>query len=130
MKRYLVGLTGGLASGKSTVAKWFGQAGFHVVDADRVQHDGVQLALVADIHADQGICDGFIHVSHGVIDAFTHPGITPVAKANGVSRTERTVDRTQLWQLAGECCGILGHLPGVMRRELSPLSCGFRLFTF
>ena len=36
MKRLLLGLTGGLASGKSTVARWFGEAGFHVVDADRV----------------------------------------------------------------------------------------------
>ena len=35
-ERYLVGLTGGLASGKSTVAEWLRQAGFLVVDADRV----------------------------------------------------------------------------------------------
>jgi len=31
-----VGLTGGLASGKSTVARWLGEAGFHVVDADQL----------------------------------------------------------------------------------------------
>jgi dephospho-CoA kinase len=31
-----VGLTGGLASGKSTVARWLGEAGFQVVDADRL----------------------------------------------------------------------------------------------
>lgn len=36
MAGYLVGLTGGLASGKSTVAGWLRQAGFAVVDADRV----------------------------------------------------------------------------------------------
>ncbi len=36
MSRFLVGLTGGLASGKSTVARWLGKAGFLVVDADRV----------------------------------------------------------------------------------------------
>ncbi|MEE8526630.1 MAG: dephospho-CoA kinase [Thermoanaerobaculia bacterium] len=36
MASYLVGLTGGLASGKSTVAGWLRQAGFAVVDADRV----------------------------------------------------------------------------------------------
>ena len=29
-------MTGGLASGKSTVARWLGEAGFLVVDADRV----------------------------------------------------------------------------------------------
>lgn len=32
----LVGLTGGLASGKSTVARWLEEAGFRVVDADRL----------------------------------------------------------------------------------------------
>ncbi len=31
-----VGLTGGLASGKSTVARWLGETGFQVVDADRL----------------------------------------------------------------------------------------------
>ena len=36
-----VGLTGGLASGKSTVAGWLRDAGFQVVDADR---------LVAELH--------------------------------------------------------------------------------
>lgn len=37
MKRPLaVGLTGGLASGKSTVAKWLREAGFLVIDADRL----------------------------------------------------------------------------------------------
>ncbi len=39
MNRILVGLTGGLASGKSTVARWLDEAGFLVVDADRVVAD-------------------------------------------------------------------------------------------
>lgn len=34
--RLLVGLTGGLASGKSTVAGWLAEAGCRVVDADRL----------------------------------------------------------------------------------------------
>ncbi|MEA2604523.1 MAG: dephospho-CoA kinase [Acidobacteriota bacterium] len=40
-----VGLTGGLASGKSTVAGWLRDAGFQVVDADR---------LVAELHRSGG----------------------------------------------------------------------------
>lgn len=36
MRPYRVGLTGGLASGKSTVARQLAEAGFEVVDADRV----------------------------------------------------------------------------------------------
>ena len=35
----LVGLTGGLASGKSTVARWLAEGGCRVVDADRVVAD-------------------------------------------------------------------------------------------
>ncbi len=46
MTRVLVGLTGGLASGKSTVARWLDEAGFLVVDADRV---------VADLYAPGGL---------------------------------------------------------------------------
>lgn len=42
MSRLKVGLTGGLASGKSTVAFWLGEAGYKVLDADR---------LVADLYA-------------------------------------------------------------------------------
>ncbi len=45
MSRVVVGLTGGLASGKSTVGRWLGAAGFLVVDADRV---------VADLYAPGG----------------------------------------------------------------------------
>jgi dephospho-CoA kinase len=40
-----VGLTGGLASGKSTVSAWLREAGFEVVDADR---------LVAELHQPGG----------------------------------------------------------------------------
>ena len=36
MKPFRVGLTGGIASGKSTVAQWLREAGFTVVDADRL----------------------------------------------------------------------------------------------
>lgn len=42
MSRFRVGLTGGLASGKSTVARWLAEAGFAVYDADR---------LVAELYA-------------------------------------------------------------------------------
>lgn len=36
MRRLLVGLTGGLASGKSTVGRWLAEAGCRVVDADEL----------------------------------------------------------------------------------------------
>ncbi|MCP4204336.1 MAG: dephospho-CoA kinase [bacterium] len=34
-----IGLTGGIASGKSTVARWLAEAGFEVVDADEIVAD-------------------------------------------------------------------------------------------
>ncbi|MBF0276497.1 MAG: dephospho-CoA kinase [SAR324 cluster bacterium] len=34
----LIGLTGGIASGKSTVSKYLRQQGFHVIDADKLGH--------------------------------------------------------------------------------------------
>ena len=37
----MAGLTGGIASGKSTVAAWFASWGAHVVDADQVARDVV-----------------------------------------------------------------------------------------
>ena len=39
MAAYRVGLTGGLASGKSTVARRFAEAGFTVIDSDRLVAD-------------------------------------------------------------------------------------------
>lgn len=39
MSAYLIGLTGGLASGKSTVARWLADAGFRVIDADQMVAD-------------------------------------------------------------------------------------------
>ena len=55
MKRALrVGLTGGLASGKSTVAQWLREEGFTVIDADRLvaelyQSGGAGAAAVRDL---------------------------------------------------------------------------------
>lgn len=36
MGAFLVGITGGMASGKSTVVRWLAEAGFRVVDADQL----------------------------------------------------------------------------------------------
>lgn len=38
---YLIGLTGGIASGKSTVARRFAEHGAHVLDADQLARDAV-----------------------------------------------------------------------------------------
>ena len=49
----VVGLTGGIATGKSSVSRMLQAKGFHIVDADKISHDlrtndeGYQKALVA-----------------------------------------------------------------------------------
>jgi dephospho-CoA kinase len=58
VSRITVGLTGGLASGKSTVAGWLREAGYRVVDADRLVADlyaagGVGAAAVRDLFGDE-----------------------------------------------------------------------------
>ncbi len=50
---FIVGLTGGIGSGKSTVADLFAELGAHVVDTDRIAHDltGAQGAAMPQIVA-------------------------------------------------------------------------------
>lgn len=43
---YILGLTGGIASGKSTVAKIFADNGAKVIDADQVARQVVQVGTV------------------------------------------------------------------------------------
>ena len=63
----IIGLTGGIASGKSTAAEILGELGAHVIDADKLGHrvyepgtsafDAVVAAFGADIVADDGQID-------------------------------------------------------------------------
>ncbi len=46
-KTFVVGLVGGIASGKSKVADMFASLGAAVIDADRLGHDILQLPLIA-----------------------------------------------------------------------------------
>jgi len=71
VKPLRIGLTGGLASGKSTVAAWLREAGFLVVDADRVVAEsyaagGEGAALVRDLLGDEYL-DGEGAVEHAAL---------------------------------------------------------------
>lgn len=55
-----IGLTGGLASGKSTVSQWLREAGFQVVDADKLvaelyQPGGRGVAVVRDLFGPEAL---------------------------------------------------------------------------
>jgi dephospho-CoA kinase len=73
MSALKVGLTGGLASGKSTVARWLGDAGFTVVDADAIVADlyrpGEPGAEVARELFGDGVLDEHGGVEHGALAA-------------------------------------------------------------
>jgi dephospho-CoA kinase len=64
---FIVGLTGGIASGKGLVARVFKDLGAHVIDADRIVHE----LLAPDQEACQEVVDHFgkdIQLQHGGID--------------------------------------------------------------
>ena len=73
MSALRVGLTGGLASGKSTVSAWLREAGFEVVDADRLvaelhQPGGEGAAAVRDLFG-PGMLDEHGGVDHAKVAA-------------------------------------------------------------
>lgn len=64
---YIVALTGGIGSGKSTVAELFGQCGVHIIDTDAIAHTitgsgGCALAPIRRVFGD-GVLD-----SNGALD--------------------------------------------------------------
>jgi len=58
--KYAVALTGGIATGKSTVSKLFAQDGFDIIDADRVAHQMLDRYShkVADIFGSHLVSNG------------------------------------------------------------------------
>jgi dephospho-CoA kinase len=107
----VVGITGGIASGKSLVAQQFGQWGALVLDADRIGHEvlgeeAVRAALVArwGVH----ILDAAGHVSRAAVAAhvFAAPprGPAELAFLEGLTHpriTARMEDRLQETRRSG-----------------------------
>ena len=79
MSRYLLGLTGGLASGKSTVAQRLEEAGFLVVDADRLVAElyapgGLGAAAVRELFGEAAVAaDGAVDRAHVAERVFADP---------------------------------------------------------
>lgn len=62
----VIGLTGGIASGKSTVLKWFEDKNVFVIDADKVNHDLLNnnskvINKIAEVFGQRVINNGKIH---------------------------------------------------------------------
>ena len=108
----LIGLTGGIGSGKSTVAKLCAQRGWRVVDADRIARDIVKpgqpaLAELAekfgqDILQEDGSLDrkelarrAFVDKEHTeLLNSITHPRIQKETQRQFAAAREEGVDFT------------------------------------
>jgi dephospho-CoA kinase len=83
VSRFLVGLTGGIAAGKSTVAELLRRAGLTVVDADRLVADlylpgGAGTAVVAELFGDD-----YLTAEGGVDHARLAPAVFRDSAARG-----------------------------------------------
>ena len=101
-----VGLTGGLASGKSTVARRMAEAGFHVVDADR---------LVAELYRPGGA--GTRHlVDARVLAALGPKGYLVNTGRGTVVDTDALVDALRAGAIAGAGLDVLEGEPSIPPR--------------
>jgi dephospho-CoA kinase len=96
---YRVGLTGGIASGKSTAAKFFGELGVPILDSDQVARDVVEPGqpplerlvqrfgpsiLTADGHLDRPALRDIVFSdpkARADLEALTHPAIGAAMEA-------------------------------------------------
>ena len=106
--RRVLGLTGGLASGKSTVGRWLTEAGFTVVDADRVVAElyapgGAGAAAVRELFG-----DAVLHAEGGV----DHPRLAAVVFSDDGARERiegaiHPLVRERFGEIAGRTEGIV-----------------------
>lgn len=85
MTPFRVGLTGGIAAGKSTVARWFRESGFTVIDADR---------LVAALYRPNGDGAAIVNRLFGPSFLTREGGVDPQRLASRIFADEEA--RTQL----------------------------------
>ena len=60
---YAVVLTGGIATGKSTVAKIFKEFGFEIIDADKIAHETLEKnqAKIIELFGEEYVVDGSVN---------------------------------------------------------------------
>ena len=97
-KKLVVGLTGGIGSGKSAASAWFAEQGIDIIDADVIAHETVakgsttlqkiQKKFGDWILTDEGVMDRAAVRTHVFanpealieLEAITHPAIRETAK--------------------------------------------------
>ena len=87
--RYATALTGGIATGKSTVAEWFRQQGYDIVDADTIAHEVLEReqdaiaglfgnGVIREGHVDRKALGAIVFADAAKrreLEALLHPGI-------------------------------------------------------
>ena len=102
-RAYRVGLTGGIASGKSTVAKYFGALGVPILDSDQIARDVVEPGqpplerlverfgrsiLTSDGHLDRPALRNIVFSdpkARADLEALTHPAIGAAMEARSAA---------------------------------------------
>ena len=102
-RAYRVGLTGGIASGKSTAAKFFGALGVPILDSDQIARDVVEPGqpplerlverfgrkiLTADGHLDRPALRDIVFAdpkARADLEALTHPAIGAAMEARSAA---------------------------------------------
>ena len=131
MSKPTIGLTGGIACGKSTVAGFFGELGVPVVDADQLAREvvapgspglaqivesfGAEM-LAADGSLDRKKMGAVVFADNGArrqLEAITHPRIAQLGLAR-LQEARRNHGRS-LRALRGGAAGRGRHAPGVRR---------------
>ena len=102
-RAYRVGLTGGIASGKSTVAKYFGALGVPILDSDQIARDVVEPGqpplerlverfgrsiLTSDGHLDRPALRNIVFSdpkARADLEALTHPAIGAAMEAQSAA---------------------------------------------
>lgn len=150
MKPYTVGLTGGIGSGKSTVAELFAKLGVHVIDTDEIAHEltrpggeaiaPIRVAFGAEVIAQDGSLDRarmrrlvFRDVqARKRLEAILHPLIRAESnrRVEGAASpyailvipllVEGGVDRSRIGRVLVVDCPEAGQLERAMRRSSLP----------
>jgi dephospho-CoA kinase len=85
---FRVGLTGGIASGKSTAAKFFGALGVPILDSDQIAREVVEPILTPDGHLDRPALRDIVFSdprARADLEALTHPAIGAALEARSAT---------------------------------------------
>ena len=123
----IIGLTGGLGTGKTTVAKMFGRCGAYVIDADRIVHrilnKSVRKKLAGFIFDDKNALQKLCRIIHPIVKKEIYSEIRK-------NRTKRTIvlDAPLLIESGlDERCDLVVVVKTTLKKQLERASKNLRI---